>query len=60
MTTAIEFQAKLKSLQEEQKTLLASPDRRKKIIRLRIQEITREFYATRTLWRNTLGPTTAF
>lgn len=58
MTTATEFQAKLKNLQEEQKALLTSPDRRKKIIRSRIQEITREFYATRTLWRETLGPTT--
>lgn len=60
MKTSIEFQDKLKSLQEEQKTLLASGDRRKKAVRLRINEITKEFYATKTLWRETLGPTTTF
>lgn len=60
MTTAIEFQAKLKNLQEEQKALLASSDRRKKVVRLRINEITKEFYATKTLWRETLGATTNF
>lgn len=60
MTTAIEFQAKLKGLQEEQKALLSSPDRRKKAVRTRINEITKEFYDTKTLWRNTLGPTTIF
>lgn len=60
MTTAAEFQGKLKELQEEQKGLLSSVDRRKKVVRLRIQEITKEFYATKTLWRETLGPTTAF
>lgn len=60
MTTATEFQGKLKELQLEQKGLLASPDRRKKSVRLRIQEITREFYATKELWRATLGPTSSF
>lgn len=60
MKTAIEFQTKLKNLQDEQKSLLSSADRRKKVVRNRINEITKEFYATKTLWRTTLGPTTTF
>lgn len=60
MTTASKFIAKLTELQNEQKALLASVDRRKKVVRLRIQEITKEFYETKSLWRQTLGPSTQF
>ena len=60
MTTALEFQEKLKSLQSEQKTLLSSTDRRKKNVRDRIKQITSEFYATKDLWRQTLGPSQIF
>lgn len=60
MKTAQDFQNKLAELQIEQKALLASADRKKKVVRLRIQEITREFYSTKNLWKETLGPTTQF
>lgn len=60
MTTAQEFTAKLEELKKEQISLLASVDRRKKVVRLRIQEITNEFYKTKELWKATLGPTTQF
>lgn len=48
MTT---YQTKLIELQNEQKKLLASPDRRKKVVRERIQEITKEFYQIKEEWR---------
>jgi len=48
MTT---FQTRLIELQNEQKQLLQSPDRRKKVVRLRIQEITKEFYEVKSEWR---------
>ena len=51
-TTPAEFQSKLIALQNEQKTLLSSTERRKKSVRARIQEITKEFYAIKKEWRN--------
>ncbi|MBC7399828.1 MAG: hypothetical protein H7289_07760 [Mucilaginibacter sp.] len=48
MTT---FENTLKELQNEQKTLLASVDRRKKVVRQRINEITAEFYKVKAEWR---------
>jgi len=50
-----DFQNKLKALQIEQAELLNSPDRRKKVVRNRITEITRLFYAIKQEWRETLG-----
>lgn len=55
MKTAAEFQARLQELQSEQVMLLASNDRRKKAVRTRIQEITREFFAVKEEWREALG-----
>ena len=49
MTT---FQIKLIKLQNEQKALLNYVDKRKKAVRQRIEEITKEFYATKEAWRN--------
>jgi len=49
MTT---FQSKLIELQNEQKALLSSPDRRKKNVRNRILEINSEFYAIKKEWRD--------
>lgn len=51
-TTPAEFQSKLVLLQNEQKELMASGNRRKKAVRERFQEITREFYAIQKEWRD--------
>lgn len=60
MATAQDFIDRLKSLQDEQRALLNSSDRRKKAVRTRIKEITHEFFQTKATWRQTLGPTTSF
>lgn len=46
------FQIKLIELQKEQKALLASPDKRKKSVRERIHQITKEFYDVKQQWRD--------
>lgn len=53
--TAKDYQEKLIVLQEESKTL----NKRKKIDRLRNQEITAEFYKIKDEWRKNLGVTIA-
>lgn len=45
------FQLKLVELQNEQKSLLSSSDRRKKVVRDRIHAITKEFYDVKAQWR---------
>lgn len=45
------FQIKLIELQNEQKQLLSSSDRRKKSVRERINSITKEFYDVKAQWR---------
>ena len=46
------YQIKLIEIQNEQKALLASPDRRRKAVRERIHQLTSAFYATKAAWRN--------
>jgi DNA gyrase/topoisomerase IV subunit A len=55
MRTHADYQQKLIELQNEQKALLASPDRRKRVIQERIRQLTKEFYDTKTEWREKLG-----
>lgn len=57
MATAKEFQTKLEALKTEQTELINSGNRRKKVVRERIQAITKEFYATKKEWKETLGAT---
>lgn len=48
MTT---FQQRLIEIQNEQKALLASPDRRKKLVRAKINQLTADFYAVKEEWQ---------
>lgn len=60
MKTAAEFQARLIEIQNEQKELIATQNTRLKAVRLKRQALTAEFYAVKTLWRETLGDTRKF
>ena len=57
MKTATEFKARLIELQNEQRLLLSTSSRRIKSTRLRVQEITKEFFKVKQEWRETLGRT---
>lgn len=51
MNTPEQFQARLIELQNESKELLSKSSKRVKTTRLRIQEITKEFYSIKQQWR---------
>jgi len=51
MKTAQDFQNKLVELQNESKNLLLISSKRVKATRERIQEINKEFFATKQAWR---------
>lgn len=55
MKTKEDFQNRLAELQNETKALLANSSKRVKATRIRLNEITTEFYKTKEQWRITLG-----
>lgn len=51
MKTPEQFQARLVELQNEQKQLLSVSSKRVKATRLRVQQITKEFFEVKQEWR---------
>jgi hypothetical protein len=51
MTTPEQFKARLIELQNEQKQLLSVSSKKVKATRIRVQEITKEFFQVKQQWR---------